>query len=195
MNTMDNYLPVLREANGRWYWPPSSSIGTLIAIALLAVAIAYAHHYPTMKTDEATQRLERFNSLTMQTLQGTQTAVARLQTLSAGQPEWLRNLTSEQIRNLNARLALIKPLNKGEVLEQAQAEQKKYDQAQQLIEGSPFKGLTVKQVPLSIEGKAYLDALEIQRPSRFDYQRYQTVSSVPFQCSKLGSNSRLRPKI
>lgn len=34
-----------------------------------------------------------------------------------------------------------------------------------------LKGLTKQQVPLSIEGKTYLSALEVKPPSRFDYQR------------------------
>ncbi|MGL4319180.1 MAG: hypothetical protein ACRCTL_21505 [Pseudomonas sp.] len=171
MRTLEQYLPVMREADGRWYWPRSSSIGTLVAVALLLVAIVYAWRYPTMKTEEAAQRLERFNELTLQSTQHTQAALSRLQVLVANQPEWLRDLAAEQVGNLHAHLALVKPLTRAQVLQQAQAQQEAYESAQQLIEASPFNGLTKQQVPLSTEGKAYLDALEVQRPSRFDYQR------------------------
>jgi len=171
MRTLEQYLPVMREADGRWYWPRSSSIGTLIAVALLLVAIAYAYRYPAMKTEEAAQRLERFNALTLQSTQNTQAALSRLQVLVADQPEWLRDLTAKQVGSLHAHLALIKPLTRTQVLQQAQAQQEEYDKAQQLIENSPFKGLKEQQIPLSVEGKAYLGALEVKRPSRFDYQR------------------------
>ena len=171
MRTLEHYLPVMREADGRWYWPRASSIGTLVAVALLLVAFVYAYRYPAMKTEAAAQRLERFNALTLQSTQNTQVALSRLQVLVTNQPEWLRDLVTEQVGNLHAHLSLVKPLARAQVLQQAQAQQEAYEKAQQLIEASPFKGLTKQQVPLSIEGKAYLNALEVERPSRFDYQR------------------------
>lgn len=181
MNTLEQYFPVMREAAGRGYWPRASSISTLAAVVLFLVAVVYAYRYPTMKTEEATQRLERFNALTLQSAEHTQAALSRLQVLVADQPDWLRDLTAEQVANLNAHLALIKPLDKAQVLQQAQTQQEAYDNAQQHIEASPFKGLTKQQVPLNIEGIAYLDALEIKRPSRFDYQRISdgVLNAIP----------------
>lgn len=181
MRTLEQYLPAMREAQGRWYWPRTSTVAPMVAIALLLVAFVYAYRYPTMKAEEAASRLERFNVLTLDSAQKTQAALTRLQALVAEQPEWLREVVTEQVGTLNAHLALIHPLTREQVLHQAQAQQEAYEKAQQLIEASPFKGLTKQQVPLSAEGKAYLDALEIERPSRFDYQRLAdgVISALP----------------
>lgn len=181
MRTLEQYLPAMREAQGRWYWPRTSTVAPMVAIALLLVAFVYAYRYPTMKAEEAALRLERFNVLTLDSAQKTQAALTRLQALVAEQPEWLREVVTEQVGTLNAHLVLIQPLTREQVLHQAQAQQEAYEKAQQLIEASPFKGLTKQQVPLSAEGKAYLDALEIERPSRFDYQRLAdgVISALP----------------
>lgn len=171
MRTLEQYLPVMHEAHGHWYWPRSYMAGPVLALALFLVAAVYAYRYPAMKAEEAAQRLERFNALTRESTEKTQVALTRLQGLVAEQPEWLRAVVAEQVGSIHAHLALVKPLTREEVLQQAQDQQEAYEAAQQLIEASPFKGLTKQQVPLSAEAKAYLDALEVERPSRFDYQR------------------------
>lgn len=57
---------------------------------------------------------------------------------------------AEQTSNLQEQLSLVNPLSKEQVLQKAVAQQERYNQAQQLIEESPFKGLTKQQVPLSV---------------------------------------------
>lgn len=164
-------MPVMREAEGHWYWPGATSPATLLALVLLLTAFVFAYRYPAMKADEAIQRIEAINELSGQSVKRTQAALSRLQVLIADQPEWLRQVAAEQTSNLQEQLSLVNPLSKEQVLQNAVAQQERYDQAHQLIEESPFKGLTKQQVPLSVEGKTYLSALEVKRPSRFDYQR------------------------
>ena len=164
-------MPVMREAEGHSYWPGATSPATLLALALLLTAFVCAYRYPAMKADEAIQRIEAINELSDQSVKRTQAALSRLQVLIADQPEWLRQVAAEQTSNLQEQLSLVNPLSKEQVLQKAVAQQERYNQAQQLIEESPFKGLTKQQVPLSVEGKTYLSALEVKRPSRFDYQR------------------------
>jgi hypothetical protein len=171
MMTTEIRMPVMREAKGRWYWPGSASPATLLALAVFLAAVVFAYRYPAMKADEAVERLEAINELSAQSMQHTQEAISRLQVLIANQPEWLRQVVAEQTSNLQAQLSRVKPLSKDQALQKAAAQQEKYDQARQLIETSPFKGLTEQQVPLSIEGKLFLKALKVKRPSRFDYQR------------------------
>ena len=171
MMTTEIRMPVMRETEDRWYWPGSTSPATLLALALLLVAVVYAYRYPAMKTGEAAQRLEAINALSAQSVQHTEAALSRLQVLIADQPEWLREVATEQTSNLQAQLSRIKAPSPERVLQKAAEQQEKYDQAQQLIETSPFKNLTKQQVPLSVEGKLFLSALEVKQPSRFDYQR------------------------
>jgi len=97
--------------------------------------------------------------------------LARLNSLATGQPEWLQKVTAEQTANIQELLAQVQPLTQAQVLQQAEAQQTAWDEAQRLIDGSPFKGLKREQIPLNEEGKAYLAALETKRPARFDYQR------------------------
>lgn len=171
MKTLDQYMPTMREAGGRWFFPRTSIVGTGVAVALLVSAVVFAYRYPTVKADEAAQRLERFNALTAQATAGTQTALSRLGVLVADQPEWLQKVTAEQTANIQGLLAQVQPLTQAQVLQQAEAQQVAWDDAQRLIAASPFKGLKREQIPLNEEGKAYLAALEVQRPSRFNYQR------------------------
>ncbi|KPW87640.1 hypothetical protein SAMN05216596_107149 [Pseudomonas congelans] len=171
MKTTEIYMPLMREAEGHWYWPGSTSPATLLALALLLAAFVYGYRYPAMKADEAIQRIEAVNQLIDQSAQHTQTALSRLQGLMADQPEWLRQVATAQTTELQAQLSLVKPLSKEQILQKAVVQQEQYDQAQQVIAASPFKGLTKLQIPLSAEGKRYLDALEVKRPSRFEYQR------------------------
>ena len=171
MNAIVINMPVMREAEGHWYWSGATSPATLLALALLLTAFVCAYRYPAMKADEAIQRIDAINELSGQSVKRTQAALSRLQVLIADQPEWLRQVAAEQTSNLQEQLSLVNPLSKEQVLQNAVAQQKRYDQAHQLIEESPFKGLTKTQVPLSVEGKTYLSALEVKRPSRFNYQR------------------------
>ncbi|WP_162884963.1 hypothetical protein [Pseudomonas syringae] len=171
MRTTEIYMPLMREAESHWYWPGSTSPATLLALALLLAAFVYGYRYPAMKADEAIQRIEAVNQLIDQSAQHTQTALSRLQSLMADQPEWLRQVATAQTTELQAQLSLVKPLSKEQILQKAVMQQEQYDQAQQVIAASPFKGLTKLQIPLSAEGKMYLDALEVKRPSRFEYQR------------------------
>lgn len=171
MRTTEIYMPLMREAEGHWYWPGSTSPATLLALALLLAAFVYGYRYPAMKADEAIQRIEAVNQLIDQSAQHTQTALSRLQGLMADQPEWLRQVATAQTTELQAQLSMVKPLSKEQILQKAVVQEEQYDQAQQVIAASPFKGLTKLQIPLSAEGKRYLDALEVKRPSRFEYQR------------------------
>lgn len=171
MNAIVINMPVMREAEGHWYWSGATSPPTLLALALLLTAFVCAYRYPAMKADEAIHRIDAINELSGQSLKRTQAALSRLQVLIADQPEWLRQVAAEQTSNLQEQLSRVNPLSKEQVLQNAVAQQERYDQAHQLIEESPFKGLTKQQVPLSIEGKTYLSALEVKPPSRFDYQR------------------------
>ena len=171
MNAIVINMPVMREAEGHWYWSGATSPPTLLALALLLTAFVCAYRYPAMKADEAIHRIDAINELSGQSVKRTQAALSRLQVLIADQPEWLRQVAAEQTSNLQEQLSRVNPLSKEQVLQNAVAQQERYDQAHQLIEESPFKGLTKQQVPLSIEGKTYLSALEVKPPSRFDYQR------------------------
>ncbi|MBD4975579.1 hypothetical protein GUF58_08355, partial [Xanthomonas citri pv. citri] len=64
-----------------------------------------------------------------------------------------------------------KPVDPDRILADAAKQQDAYDKAQAIIAASPFKGLKTEQIPLTAEGKAYLAALDVQPPARFEYQR------------------------
>ncbi|MGE8482642.1 MAG: hypothetical protein ACN6Q5_08595, partial [Pseudomonas sp.] len=119
MKATEIYMPVMREAEGHWYWPGSTSPATLLALALLLAAFVCAYRYPAMKADEAIQHIEAINELSGQSVQRTQAALSRLQVLIADQPEWLRQVAAEQTSNLQAQLSLVKPLSKEQVLQKA----------------------------------------------------------------------------
>ncbi len=102
MMTTEIRMPVMREKEGRWYWPGSTSPATLLALALLLAAVVYAYRYPAMKADEAVQRLEAINALSAQSVQHTEAALSRLQVLIADQPEWLREVATQQTSTLQA---------------------------------------------------------------------------------------------
>ena len=171
MRTLNQYMPTMRETAGRWFFPRSSIVGTGVAVALLVCAVVFAYRYPTVKTDEAAQRLERFNALTAQATAGTQNALARLSTLAVGQPEWLQKVTNDQTASIQGLLSQVQPLTQAQILQRAEAQQVAWEAAQTLIAGSAFNGLKDDQIPLGEEGKAYLAALNVPRPSRFDYLR------------------------
>lgn len=140
MNAIVINMPVMREAEGHWYWSGATSPPTLLALALLLTAFVCAYRYPAMKADEAIHRIDAINELSGQSLKRTQAALSRLQVLIADQPEWLRQVAAEQTSNLQEQLSRVNPLSKEQVLQNAVAQQERYDQAHQLIEESPFKG-------------------------------------------------------
>ncbi|MBD4086864.1 hypothetical protein GUH72_00535, partial [Xanthomonas citri pv. citri] len=75
------------------------------------------------------------------------------------------------IATVRTRLADAKPVDPDRILADAAKQQDAYDKAQAVIAASPFKGLKTEQIPLTAEGKAYLAALDVQPPARFEYQR------------------------
>jgi len=72
MKTLDQYMPTMREAGGRWFFPRTSIIGSGVAFALLISAVVFAYRYPATKAAEAAQRLDQFNTLTEQATESPQ---------------------------------------------------------------------------------------------------------------------------
>lgn len=186
MKTLSQYMPTMREAKGRLFFPLTSMLGTGAALVLLACAVSYAYRYPAVQAEEAAQRLEHFNGLTIKTTQGTQSALTRLTALVAEQPEWMREMIAKEAVKIMADMALIQPLSKELVLQQAQAQQNDYNAAQALIDASAFKGLDAKLIPLTADGKAYLAALKVRPPARFEYQRLADGSTSALDVLRAG---------
>lgn len=171
MNALAQYMPTMREAAGRFYLPTRATVAALVSAALLAGGLVYAARYPAIKTREAVEQLAIYNGLIAKANADTDAALARLQGLLNGQPEWVQESARKTIEAVRSRLADVKPVDPERILADAAKQQEAYDKAQALIEASPFKGLKKEQIPLSPDGKAYLAALDVKPPSRFEYQR------------------------
>lgn len=171
MNTLAQYMPALREASGRYYLPARVTVSVIVSAALLVVGLTAAFRYPAYRTQQAIAQLASYNALITEANAGTQTALGRLDGLLATQPEWVQSSTRRTADKLREQLAGTVPVDPAKVLADAEAQQRAYDEAQAVIAASPFKGLEKRQVPLTPAGKAYLAALDVKAPARFEYQR------------------------
>ena len=171
MNTLAQYMPALREASGRYYLPARVTVSVIVSAALLVVGLTAALRYPAYRTQQAIAELASYNALITEANAGTQTALGRLDGLLATQPEWVQSSTRRTADKLREQLAGAVPVDPAKVLADAEAQQRAYDEAQAIIAASPFKGLEKRQVPLTPAGKAYLAALDVKAPARFEYQR------------------------
>ncbi|MBD4909187.1 hypothetical protein GUF77_06270, partial [Xanthomonas citri pv. citri] len=171
MNTLDQYMPAMREAPGRFYLPTRATVAAIVSAVLLVGGMTYAFRYPAMKAQEAIAHLSTYNGLISKANADTEAAIARLQGLLDGQPEWVQDAARKTIATVRTRLADAKPVDPDRILADAAKQQDAYDKAQAVIAASPFKGLKTEQIPLTAEGKAYLAALDVQPPARFEYQR------------------------
>lgn len=178
MNTLDQYMPTMREAPGRLYFPMRASIAAIVSAVLLAGGLTWAAGYPARKAHEAIERLTTYNGLIRESNVGTHAALKRLQGLLAGQPEWLQKAAGKTVETIRDRLADAQPITPQQVLDAAAKQQAAYDKAQALIASSPFRGLDARQVPLTKAGKAYLEALKAEPPARFEYQRLTDGTAV-----------------
>lgn len=171
MNTLAQYMPALREASGRYYLPARVTVSVIVSAALLVVGLTAALRYPAYRTQQAIAQLASYNALITEANAGTQTALGRLDGLLATQPEWVQSSTRRTAEKLREQLAGAVPVDPAKVLADAEAQQQAYDEAQAVIAASPFKGLEKRQIPLTPAGKAYLAALDVKAPARFEYQR------------------------
>lgn len=191
MNTLDQYLPAVKEAPGRLYFPGHAVIGVVLGVALLVGAGSAALRYPAKKTAQAVQLLADYGQRTAQSIQGANAALQRTQALLVDQPEWLQKSTLDQIARLQAKLQKLPAQATPESAIAAATKRKEaYDQARQLIAASPFRDLDDKQVPLTAEGKALLEARKVQPPDRFRYQ--QLMTGATGQLDALRSALRLQ---
>lgn len=171
MNTLAQYMPALREASGRYYLPARVTVSVIVSAALLVLGLTAALRYPVYRTQQAIAELASYNALITEANAGTQTALGRLDGLLATQPEWVQSSTRRTADKLREQLAGAVPVDPAKVLADAEAQQRAYDEAQAVIAASPFKGLEKRQIPLTPAGKAYLAALDVKAPARFEYQR------------------------
>lgn len=177
MNTLAQYLPVMREAPGRIYFPGHAVVGVALAVVLLVSAGYLAVRYPANKAKEAIVLLGEYGNRTAGTVKGATAALERTQDLLASQPEWFIQSLLRQVEDLQRQLSEIPSATvptPAQVLEQARQRQADYDKAQQLIATSPFKDLPDDQVPLTDEGKQLLEAREVKPADRFKYQQLMT---------------------
>lgn len=171
MNTLAQYMPALREASGRFYLLARVTVSVIVSAALLVGGLTAALRYPVYRTQQAIAQLASYNALITEANAGTQTALGRLDGLLATQPEWVQSSTRRTADKLREQLAGAVPVDPAKVLADAEAQQRAYDEAQAVIAASPFKGLEKRQIPLTPAGKAYLAALDVKAPARFEYQR------------------------
>lgn len=177
MNTLAQYLPVMREAPGRIYFPGHAVVGVALAVVLLVSAGYLAVRYPANKAKEAIVLLGEYGNRTAGTVKGATAALERTQDLLASQPEWFIQSLLRQVEDLQRQLSEIPSATvptPAQVLDQARQRQADYDKAQQLIATSPFKDLPDDQVPLTDEGKQLLEAREVKPADRFEYQQLMT---------------------
>lgn len=184
MNTLDQYFPTMQEGTGRFYFPAKSAIGTVVASVLLIGAVFYAATYPAMKAKEAVAQLVTYNNLTTTTVQAAQGVLGQVQPLLASAPKWLQDTATKRTGALQAQLAKAKPVTPDEVLQASEKQQVAYMKAQALIAASPFKELQPADVPQSPAGQAYLRALQITPPARFQYQRLTDGESLALTAYK-----------
>lgn len=181
MNTLAQYLPAMREAPGRIYFPGHAVVGLTLAAVLVVSAGVLAMRYPTNKAQEAITLLGEYGGRTLATAQGVNAALDRTRALLSDQPEWFQKATLQQVDALQEKLQAIPSLaipTPEQVIAQARARQLAYDQAQQLIAASPFRDLPDDQVPLTAEGKQLLEARKVEPAERFEYQQLMTGAVV-----------------
>ena len=172
MNTLDQYLPAVKEAPGRLYFPGHAVIGVVLGVVLLVGAGMAAMRYPQAKAAEATQLLAEYGKRTVQTIDGANSALHRTQALLADQPEWMQKSTLEQIARIQVKLQKLPTVATPEsAIADAGKRQAEYDQAQKTIAASPYRDLETKLVPLTAEGRELLEARKIEPPERFRYQQ------------------------
>lgn len=173
MKTLDQYFPAMKEAPGRLFFVPRASVNAGVAVALLAGVMAYAIHYPSMKENEAIQRLAHINDLITNSTAATQASISHLPALATGAPSYVQSVVKEAATRLQAQLAPIKPVTVDQIRDAMQHRRDEYAQAQALIAKSPFRGVPVNQVPATADGQAYLKALKVTAPPRLESQQIE----------------------
>lgn len=163
----------MTENKGRFYFPKKLSIALALIIVLLIACIAYALSYSSTMKSEQIQRLERINQLTNQSISATRSAITRLTFLGENQTGWNKKYIDQQVANFNASLDKLLMVDDKQILANAIKQNEDYNKAQKIIANSPFKGMKEQQIPLTDEGKQYLEAIKAVKPPRFDYQRLE----------------------
>lgn len=164
MKTIDQYFPAMSESAGRLFYVPRAGLHALVAVAALAGGLAYAIHYPAMKTAESTARLDGYNSLITGSTAATSASVSRTLALVSGMDAGIQSSVKTGLAPFQTRLAAIRPITLDEVHTAVEKRRDAYAAAQVVIAASPFRGTPVGRIPASAEGKAYLDALKVTPP-------------------------------
>lgn len=186
MRTLDQYLPTMKEGNGRTYFPAKTAIGTGVAVVLLVGALIWAATYPSRQATEARQQLAAYNQLNAAAVQAAKASLAKVEQLVASKdaPKWLQKAAAKQTAELTAELAKVQTVTVKDVLNAAVKQNNNYRKAQKLIAASPFHGLKPMEVPQSPAGQAYLHALEATPPARFEYQQLSDGAALALTAYK-----------
>ncbi|MFM0197805.1 hypothetical protein PQQ65_32400 [Paraburkholderia strydomiana] len=175
MKTIDQYFPAMQEAKGRFFYMPRVS-DAVIAVAVLAGLLGYAFHYPKMRLDDATARLNRYNALITSSTSATADGIAQMTALVASKDKGTQDAVQRATAQLQTRLYPIRPITLDEVHTAVQKRREAFAAAQAVIAKSPFHGTPVGQIPATPEGKAYLAALKMTPPPRLQWDQIDLAS-------------------
>lgn len=173
---LNQYMPQLQETRAKFYFPVRSMIGWGVMLALLVVSLVWARQYPINRTIEAEARIvqlaERLEASRKKSIDAL--ALVR-QALEA------KGMTAENSARMTAAIAAqlekLQPVTVAMLDEFSDRQAKAYQEAQQVIASSAYKGVPVRDLPLTAEAEKYRQALEVDAPAPLRYLRLEDGAS------------------
>ena len=176
MQTFNQYLPRIEEKKGKFYMPLRAWVGGLVALLLLTVLLGYAFNYPSSKKQDAIELINQFNQKTEDTKKKTGEVISRMATLAPSlQSEYSRANADKDIQKLREQVNALTAVNPTDIVTNGFESLKKWDEAQTVIQSSPYRDFKVDDVPKTDDGLKFLQAKKAKKPEgRFDYQFLMT---------------------
>lgn len=172
MQTLNQYLPQIEERKSKFYMPVRAWLGSVVALLLFALLLGFAFNYPASKKNEAIETINQFNQKTEDTNKKTGDVISRMATLAPSlQDEYSRTSTDQHIQKLRDKLTAITAVKPEDIVTAGNESLKKWDDAQSVIQSSPYRDLKLDETPKTEEGLKLIQAKKIKQPEgRFDYQ-------------------------
>ena len=172
MQTLNQYLPRIEEKKTKLYMPVRAWLGGLVALLLFAILLGFAFNYPTSKKNEAIETINQFNQKTEDTKKKTGDVISRMATLAPSlQDEFSRTSADQRIQKLRDKLNAITAVNPVDIVTTGNKSLKKWDDAQSVIQSSPYRDLKPDEIPKTEDGLKLIQAKKTKQPEgRFDYQ-------------------------
>ena len=172
MQTLNQYLPQIEERKSKFYMPIRAWLAGVVALLLFALLLGFAFNYPTSKKNEAIETINQFNQKTEETNKKTGDVISRMATLAPSlQDEYSRTNTDQHIQKLRDKLTAITAVKPADIVTAGNESLKKWDDAQSVIQSSPYRDLKFDEIPKTEDGLKLIQAKKTKQPEgRFDYQ-------------------------